>query len=156
MTLKGWLCVAAGAAATGIETLIGGWTVTLTTLLICMSIDYVTGIITAAVFHKSQKSKSGALESHAGLKGLFKKVGMLLAVVIAYQLDKTVGSDWARNTVIVGLISNEIISVMENLKIMGVPLFSVFDKALDVMREKYLNNNDESQEEEENNVKTEE
>lgn len=46
------------------------WTMSLKTLIICMMIDYITGIIVAGVFKKSKKSENGKLESRAGFKGL--------------------------------------------------------------------------------------
>ena len=47
-------------------TLFGGWSAGMTTLIIFMSIDYIAGLTVAAVFKKSEKSESGALESRAG------------------------------------------------------------------------------------------
>ena len=60
-----------------ISTALGGWDAGLIALIIFMGIDYATGILLAAVFKKSKKSKTGALESNAGFKGLLKK-GMCL------------------------------------------------------------------------------
>ena len=59
----------------------------MTTLVIFMGIDYVTGLIVAGVFHNSGKTESGALESRAGWKGLCRKGMTLLIVLIACRLD---------------------------------------------------------------------
>ena len=53
--------------------LFGGWDAALATLVIFMAIDFITGLIVAGFFKRSGKSSSGALESRAGWKGLFKK-----------------------------------------------------------------------------------
>lgn len=48
-----------------ISTLYGGWNSALTTLVIFMAIDYLTGLIVAGVFKNSEKTETGALESRA-------------------------------------------------------------------------------------------
>ena len=59
----------------------------LQTLVIFMAIDYITGLVVAGVFHASPKTKTGALESKAGWKGLIRKGETLLIVLVACQLD---------------------------------------------------------------------
>ena len=54
--MKNAICTAIGVAGSCIATLFGGWDAALTTLLIFMGVDYVTGLVVAGVFHKSQKS----------------------------------------------------------------------------------------------------
>lgn len=41
--------------------LFGGWTTGMITLLIFMGIDYLSGLVVAGVFQKSNKSENGAL-----------------------------------------------------------------------------------------------
>ena len=62
-----------GMLGSAITTSFGGWDTAIITLIIFMAIDYVTGLIVAGIFRKSPKSENGALESHAGWKGLCKK-----------------------------------------------------------------------------------
>ena len=52
--------------------------------MILIGIDYLTGLIVAGVFHKSTKTKNGALESKAGFKGLCRKAVILLIVLMAF------------------------------------------------------------------------
>ena len=59
-----------GCVGSVIASLFGGWDAALVTLLIFMGVDYVTGLIVAGVFHTSEKTENGALESRAGWKGL--------------------------------------------------------------------------------------
>lgn len=61
-----------------IAKLFGGWSSGMTTLVIFMAVDYITGIILAAVFGKSKKSDTGALTSAACWKGLVKKASHYL------------------------------------------------------------------------------
>ncbi len=44
----------------------GGWSEGLTTLLIFMIVDYITGLAVAGIFKSSPKTETGALESKAG------------------------------------------------------------------------------------------
>lgn len=69
--IKTAVLAAIGTIGGGIAALFGGWTSAMTTLIIFMVIDYATGIIVAGVFHRSGKSKSGALESRAVHHGVY-------------------------------------------------------------------------------------
>lgn len=68
--MKEYFCTAVGLIGGAIASLYGGWDAALQTLIICMAVDYITGLIVAGVFHASPKTKTGTLESRAGWKGL--------------------------------------------------------------------------------------
>ena len=57
-TTKVWLLGLLGAVGAFISNLFGGWDMALTTLVIFMGIDYLTGLIVAGVFKKSGKSEN--------------------------------------------------------------------------------------------------
>lgn len=134
--MKQTICTAVGLAGSVIANLFGGWDDALTTLLIFMVIDYVSGLIVAGIFKKSPKTDTGALESKAGWKGLCRKGMTLLFVLIAYRLDLTIGTSYIRDAVIIAFIANETISLIENAGLMGVPLPSVISKAVDILQKK--------------------
>ena len=90
--MKEIICTGAGLVGSFIAGLFGGWDAGLTTLVICMAIDYATGLLCAGVFHKSQKSANGALESKACFKGLVRKCVILLLVLVAHRLDLALGA----------------------------------------------------------------
>ena len=117
-------------------TLFGGWTAGMTTLVLFMAIDYLSGLIVAGVFKKSTKSESGALESKAGWKGLARKCMTLLFVLIAYRLDLLLNTNYIRDAVVIGFCVNELISIVENAGLMGLPLPAVITKALEVLKSK--------------------
>lgn len=119
-----------------IATLFGGWDSSLTTLVIFMAIDYITGLIVAGVFNKSEKTENGALESRAGFKGLCRKGVMLLIVLVACRLDMTLGSDFVRDCVIIAFIANETISIIENASLMGIPMPKVLVNAIELLKAK--------------------
>ena len=108
----------------------------LITLLIFMGVDYATGLIVAGVFHKSEKTENGALESRAGWKGLCRKGVSLLVVLVACRLDMIMGSNFIRDATVIAFIANETISIIENAGLMGVPIPSVITKAIEVLKKK--------------------
>lgn len=134
--VKTTLITIIAAIGSGIANILGGWTSDLETLMILMAIDFVMGLLIAAVWKRSGKSQNGALSSWSAWKGLCKKCVSLLFVLIAYRLDMAIGVDYLRTAVIIGFIVNELISVVENAGIMGVPIPSAITKAIDILRKK--------------------
>ena len=120
----------------------GGWGSALTTLIIFMSIDYITGLMLAGIFKKSQKTESGALESRVGWKGLCRKGVTLSIVLVAVRLDMTVGTSFIKDATIIGFICNETISIVENAGLMGVPIPKPIIKAIDVLKSKSEGDNE--------------
>ena len=127
---------ATGAAGGFIAELFGGWNSDITTLVIFMIVDYITGLIVAAVFNKSQKTDSGALSSKVGFVGLCKKGVMMLVVLVAHRLDLLVGTDYIRTAAVIGFCCSELVSIVENAGLMGVPLPGVINKAIDILKNK--------------------
>lgn len=125
-----------GLIGSWIASLFGGWDAALVTLIIFMGIDYVTGLIVAGVFHTSEKTQNGALESRAGWKGLCRKGVTLLVVLVAVRLDLVMGSNFIRDAVIIAFIANETISIIENAGLMGIPIPAVITKAIEVLKNK--------------------
>lgn len=124
-----------GVIGSTVAALFGGWDTALTTLIIFMAVDYITGLAVAG-FGKSSKSPNGGLESRAGFKGLMRK-GMVLAIVlIATQIDKVIGTSFVRDAVIIAYIANEVISITENAGLMGVPVPAPIIKAIDILKNK--------------------
>lgn len=128
-----------GVIGSAIASAFGGWTTGLTTLVIFMAIDYITGLIVAGVFHKSTKTETGTLESRAGFKGLCRKGAMLLIVLVACRLDLTLSTTYIKDAVIIAFIANETISIIENAGLMGVPMNDTLKNAIDVLQKKSHN-----------------
>ncbi len=134
--MKNGICTAVGIVGGFIASLFGGWNAALTTLILFMCIDFVSGLVVAGVFHKSNKSDTGTLQSFAGWTGLCRKCMTLLFVLIAYRLDLAIGVSYIRDTVIIGFIANELISIIENAGLMGLPLPDVITQAIDILKQK--------------------
>lgn len=134
--MKEMVCTAIGAVGSVIAGLFGGWDTGLTTLMIFMFLDYITGLIVAGVFKNSPKTTTGALESSTGWKGLCRKGVMLVFVFVAYRLDLTIGTNYIKDCLVIAFITNETISLVENAGLMGVPLPTVITKAIDILQKK--------------------
>lgn len=134
--VKEQLCAATGVVGGFIAALLGGWDTGLQTLVLFMSMDYLTGLIVAGIFHKSTKTENGALESKAGFKGLCRKAVILLIVLMAYRFDMLIHVNYIRDAVIIAFISNEAISIVENAGLMGIPMPKQIKKAIEILTKK--------------------
>lgn len=134
--MKQNVCTIAGVAGSLLAAAFGGWDAALMALVICMAVDYVSGTMVALVFHKSTKTESGSYNSAYGLKGLCKKCLMLLFVLVAVQIDRLLGADYVRDAVCIGFCSNEVLSIVENLGLAGVPMPQAVVTALEQLQKK--------------------
>lgn len=130
--MKETICTIAGIVGSFIAGLFGGWDTALATLVIFMAVDYVTGLIVAA----AGKSPKGKLSSKIGWRGLAKKCVVLLLVLVAAQLDAVLGVDYVRAGVCIAFLCNEVISILENAGLMGVPLPAVLKNAVELLQSK--------------------
>ena len=113
--------------------LYGGWSEAMTTLLVFMAIDWISGVICAGIFKASDKTDSGGLSSKVGFKGLGKKCMIMLFVLIGARLDLFFASSFTREAVCIAFIVNELISITENAGAMGLPVPRVIASAIDAL-----------------------
>lgn len=132
--MKSVILAISGVVGSCITYLIGGWDDCVTVLLIFMLIDYITGVIVAGVFHKSPKTNTGTLESKTHIKGLFRKLTIFSFIILANLLDMQLGFDYIRNGVCIAFMANELLSIIENAGLMGIPIPSVITNAIDVLK----------------------
>jgi toxin secretion/phage lysis holin len=133
-SLKSWIFAATGVIGGILSSIYGGWTNSLTILVTCMVIDYITGFIVAAVFKNSPKTNTGALSSKIGFIGLLKKGVIMLIVLIACKLDILLNTSFLRDATVIGYILNEVLSIIENAGLMGIPIPSIIQKAVDLLK----------------------
>lgn len=139
---KELVCTVTGAIGATIAGIFGGWDAAIKTLLLFMTIDYISGLAVAGVFKTSNKTKNGALQSTVGWKGLCKKGMTLLFVLIAHRLDLILQTTYIRDAVVIGFLVNELISITENAGLMGIPIPGVVKRAIEVLKEKGEKAND--------------
>ena len=93
-----------------------GWNEALEALLVLMVIDYMTGLLAAYICPGMK------LNSTRGLKGICKKIMILLLVVLAHELEKAAGVPAVQSVVTWFFIGNEGLSIIENAAKAGVPV----------------------------------
>lgn len=130
------VCAIVGAIGAAITSLLGGWDYGMQLLVIAMAVDYISGIMVAGVWHKSNKTKSGKLESRAGFKGLCRKGMTLGLVLVAHYMDLAIGTQYIRDAIVIGFAVNEVFSILENLGLMGVEYPEIIKNALEALKKK--------------------
>ena len=110
-----------GVIGSFIANLLGGWTSDLGLLLKNVA---------------SAKSDTGTLNSTSAWRGICKKCGTLVMVLVANQLDATFGMSYVRTAVIITFIVVELISIVENAGLMGIPVPKVILNVIDVLKER--------------------
>ena len=133
--MKEWICALVGAVGGWLAWMFGGWDAAMLSLLIFMGVDYLTGLIVAAV-GKSPKTQGGGLSSKIGWKGLAKKCVVLLLVLVAARLDAVLDVHYVRAGVCVAFMCNELISILENAGLMGIRLPDVLTRAIELLQQK--------------------
>ena len=126
--------IAIGVILSAIASAFGGWSEGLTALCVFMIVDYITGLLVAGVFHASNKTENGGLESRAGWKGIIRKVTTLAIVLVAAYVDRVMGMTFVRDAVIIGFLANEAISIIENAGLMGLPLPKAVVNMIDLLK----------------------
>lgn len=98
-----------------INTAFGGSDSLFKTLIAFMVLDYITGLC-CAILTKTVSSKVGA-------KGIGKKVGILIMITITVLVENNIlFTTSLRYAIILFYISNEGISIVENMAKIGVPV----------------------------------
>lgn len=119
---------ACGIIAAIISNIFGGLDALFTALLICIVVDYVTGIL-AAIYEEK-------LNSEIGFRGILKKIAILCIVVLAHELEVVVGVGGVRDLAVGFYIANEGISILENCAKMNVPVARNLSNILEQLKDK--------------------
>ncbi|MGL4607822.1 MAG: phage holin family protein [Eubacteriaceae bacterium] len=107
----------------------GGFDGFLYTLCGFMIIDYLTGVLTAIHLRR--------LSSATGFHGLLKKMIILMLVAMGHLLDQNllVTGEPLRTAIIFFYITNEGISILENIGNLGIPIPQKIKKVLTQLSE---------------------
>lgn len=121
--------IAVGIVGGLVSYLFGGWSVLLQTLVVFIVLDYVFAIVVATTH--------GELNSKKGFRGIAKKVGILVLVAVAHQVDSVLGNgSLVRDSVIFFYIANELLSILETVGRTNLPIPNVLRKAVETLNEK--------------------
>jgi len=109
--------------------LFGGWSALIQILLAFVVIDYITGVLAAAI--------RGKLNSNIGLKGIAKKVFIFIIVACGHLVDNAMGTqDIVRDVAIYFYIANELLSILENAGEIGLPVPDILKNAIERLKGK--------------------
>ena len=129
MKLSGFFNAAMAAAGAVCGFLFGELNGMLAALIAISVMDYVTGVIAAAL--------SKTLSSAVGFKGICKKLMLFTLVAVANIIDtQVIGGSALRTAVIFVFIANEGLSIIENSAEMGVPIPQKLKDVLAQIRDK--------------------
>jgi toxin secretion/phage lysis holin len=123
------------ALSTGgvVEYLFGGWTTMLTLLWWMVIIDFFTGWAAAWI--------NGELKSRSGYYGVFRKVTVFLLITIAHLIDGILGDEhYFRDAVVFFYLANELLSIIENVGRMGVPMPDILRNAVAIFQSRSVAN----------------
>ena len=128
LSLDKVISLIASEVATIFIFLVGEIDIALICLIIAIVLDYISGII------KAYNIKQ--LSSKIGFKGILKKIGILVLVMLAVLVDRVSGNTGAiRTLVIYYFVANEGLSILENLGEAGIPIPNAIRKALKVLKD---------------------
>ena len=133
--MKENICTLIAVIGAIFTSLVGGWDSAMTTLVIFMAIDFMTGFVTA-IIGKSKHSISGRLNSKAVWVGLSKKFCIILMVIVAMRIDILLETTYVRDATCIGFCANELLSIVENTSLMGIQYPPAMKKALEVLQKK--------------------
>lgn len=117
--------------------LFGAWDVPLQILCVAVILDYLSGMLKAIYL--------GEVSSKVGYRGLVKKVGIFFVVVIAQMTDLLLGLLVFRSAICLFFSANEMISVLENVSMMGIPIPEVLKEKLAQVQTDSDSDNDEDE-----------
>lgn len=136
MKHKKSIIITFGSIGSFFSFLVGGFDSVMIALLILMTLDFISGIILAVAFKNSKKTENGKLSSSAGITGLTKKIFILILVAVSTQLDIVLKTTFIRDGAVIGFISMEGISIIENATLAGLPIPRVIKNALEIINKK--------------------
>lgn len=128
--IVGYCQLVFAAIGGGLGWFIGGMDGFLYALIAFVVIDYLTGLLAAGVQKK--------LSSEVGFKGIAKKIAIFLLVGIANIIDVDViqSGSALRTAVIFFYLSNEGLSILENVGTIGLPIPAKLKDMLDQLKDK--------------------
>ncbi|GGI97135.1 hypothetical protein GCM10008022_02220 [Paenibacillus hunanensis] len=109
--------------------LFGGWDVLINLLLLLVVVDWLSGWAAAWM--------RGELKSRVGFKGIIRKVTIFVVVAIAHFIDQALGSlRYFQDAVVFFYLANELLSVIENMGKMGLPMPDILRNAVQIFESK--------------------
>lgn len=122
---KLFTCLTGGIMLTTLNFMFGKMDYSLIFLFIMMVLDFLTGMMAGGI--------EGHLSSQICTKGLFKKLMVLVYIMVAHHLDILLGVNYVKIGVCYLYATGEVLSIIENGTRIGVPVPEPIKKALDIL-----------------------
>lgn len=132
--MKVILMVMVDIAETLLHATFGEWNSAMTTLLIFMTMDYLACMVIKKLYKCDTKAKN--LKCKTGWKGISKKCMLIVFIMAAHRIDLLMTTQYIRNIVVVAFITNELLSLIESAKMMGIRVPQIFMTTIEILREK--------------------
>lgn len=108
--------------------MLGGWDVTIQTLMLFVVVDYITGVAAGV--------KEEGWDSKIGKRGVAGKALILIVICISVQIDRLFATSITRTVFIYFYIANELGSIIENLGRLEFPLPPMIKDVMKILRNK--------------------
>lgn len=72
----------------------------------------------------------------AAFKGLLRKGASLVVILIACRLNRLLGTTMIRDAAVIAYCASELLSITENIGLMGVPLPQAVTNAIETLKRK--------------------
>lgn len=118
-------CITTGGILTVIELIFGRIDYSMIFLCIAICTDFLTGMMVG--FNQKE------LSSKVCISGLFKKLMIMIYVMLGHHIDILLNIDYVRVGVCYMYATGEILSIFENGVKLGVPIPEPIKKALDLI-----------------------
>lgn len=96
-------------------------------------VDYCLGVFSSII--KTNK-KGEKLSSKTALTGITKKIGEMILLVIGAALDWALEINYVETFICFSLVATELISIIENLTNLGVPIPKVLGNIIDLVKKR--------------------
>ena len=116
------------SAGVGAVAYLIGWDGAVQALVICMAVDYVSGVLAAYV------NPNLKLNSNIGFRGICKKLLILCVLAVTHHLAISTGQEFLHTLATWFFLGNEALSVLENAGKAGVPIPEKLKESLEQLR----------------------
>ena len=99
--------------------------------ILCLTVSLIAGLLVMARYlfpygHESKNRKSFSLP----------KGSILMLIIVAVRLDILLNTNYVRDAVCIGFCVNELLSIVENTSLMGIPYPPAIKKAIEVLQKR--------------------
>lgn len=101
-----------------------------------MCIDVILGSLRAFLKKIDKNNHKTTLNSKNGYLGLFKKIAILGMLAVAHMLDLLLDSKFIANSTLFYAVFLELLSLKENLQVLGVDMSPAIDLAIKTAQDK--------------------